>query len=299
MADSDHDRDAVVDVEDLKGMDDEPKTPSIFYQMVAECIGTMFLVMIGVSAVYSAVLTKGVSGNFQVGITFAIGIMWGIYLSGSISGGHINPAVTFALGLLRPKSFPAWKIPCYWFAQTLGAFIGGGINYILWRTTLEAYEATNSIVRGTPASDISASTGICVFPFPAAAKDSGWPSALISPGQALLVEAFGTALLCFVVFMILDPRNTTFKNKDGAPIIIGLTVGTMITIFGPLTGAGLNPARDFGPRIIAAIAGYGRRAFPGKDGGFWVYIVGPLIGGPIGGALYDLVLARAYSGKAF
>lgn len=173
------------------------------------------------------------------------------------------------------------------------------MNYGLWRPVIATFENNNGIDRGTPESDITASLGFGVFPFPAAAAANKWPADVVSPGQAVLVEAFGAAVLCFVVFMILDSRNKTLGNKDIAPFIIALSIGAMISIISPLTTGCFNPARDFGPRIIGAMAGWGSRAFPGKDSGFWVYIIGPCLGAPIGGALYDFLYSRAYTGKMF
>jgi glycerol uptake facilitator protein len=292
--------DLFLDVEQIKSTDlDGSYAPSIFYQLVAECIGTMFIVIIGVNAVHAAVLANGAAGNFQVGIMFALGIMWGVYTAGPISGGHLNPAITGAIALLRPGSFSAWKVPCYWAAQGLGGFLGGGVNHILWRSVIRNFEKTRNIVRGSPASDITASLGFGVFPFPVAAQGNSWNASLVSPGQAFFIEAFGASVLCFIVFMILDSRNTTLKNKDGAPLIIGLSIGAMITILSPLTTGCFNPARDFGPRVLGSMIGFGRRAFPGNQNGFWVYLLGPLIGAPVGGAIYDFGLARAYSGKMF
>lgn len=179
----------------------------------------------------------------------------------------------------------------------IGAFFGGALNYGLWRPVINNYEKVNDIVRGTPASDVTASLGFGVFPFPAAAAANKWPADLINPGQALFIEAFGAGLLCFIVFMILDERNTTIKSKDAAPIIIGLTIGSMISIISPLTTGCFNPARDFGPRLFGVMAGWGSRAFPGKDNGFWIYILGPVLGAIIGGAIYEFLYSRSYLGK--
>lgn len=218
---------------------------------------------------------------------------------GHISGGHLNPGITAAFAIVRPRSFPLYKVPFYWASQVLGGIIGGTVNYILWRTVILNYEDVNNIDRGTPESDVTASLGFGVFPFPAARELNGWPEKLISPGQALLIEAFGAGVLAFVVFMILDSRNTSLGSKDLAPVFIGLVIAAVIGTLSPLTTGCFNPARDLGPRIVGVIAGFGSRAFPGKDSGFWVYILGPLIGAPMGGALYDFVLARAYNGKMF
>jgi glycerol uptake facilitator-like aquaporin len=72
----------------------------------------------------------------------------------------------------------------------------------------------------------------------------------------------------------------------------------LISLFAPITQAGWNPARDFGPRVVAFLAGWGDIAIPGPRNGFWVYIVGPLVGGPIGAAVYDLALRPAFAPEA-
>ena len=81
-----------------------------------------------------------------------------------------------------------------------------------------------------------------------------------------------------------------------APFFIGFTVAALISLFAPITQAGWNPARDFGPRIVAALAGWGEIAIPGPEGGFWVYILGPLVGAPIGALIYKLVIETGLPG---
>jgi glycerol uptake facilitator-like aquaporin len=70
-------------------------------------------------------------------------------------------------------------------------------------------------------------------------------------------------------------------------VFVGATVAVLIAVFAPITQAGWNPARDFGPRLVALLAGYGEIAIPGPQAGFWIYVVGPLIGGPLGGLFYE------------
>lgn len=281
----------------ISSKDETPLKPSIFYQCLAELFGTCFIVIIGTNSVHGAVLAQGAAGNFQVGMMFALAVMWGVYTAGSISGGHLNPSITVAIGLLRNKTFAAWKVPLYILSQVLGAMLGAALNYGFWRPVIMNFEAVKKIVRGQPNSDLSASLGFGVFPFPQAQIDNDWPADIVTPAQAMFIEAFGAGLLCFVVFMILDEKNIMLKNKGIAPIIIALTVGALIGILSPLTTGCFNPARDFGPRLIGFIAGWGRRAFPGKDNGFWVYWVGPILGAIIGGVIYDLWYSRAYSSK--
>eukprot|EP00731_Ephydatia_muelleri_P014148 Em0007g1458a len=75
------------------------------------------------------------------------------------------------------------------------------------------------------------------------------------------------------------------KQRWPVPVLIGLTVAVIIALYAPLTQAGLNPARDFGPRLFALMAGWGGVAIPGPRNGSWVYIVGPIIGGPSGASV--------------
>ena len=104
------------------------------------------------------------------------------------------------------------------------------------------------------------------------------------------VCTLGTAIMLLVIFALVDRRNASLPNKYLSPFFIGFTVAVLISLFSPLTQAGWNPARDFGPRLVAYFAGWGSIAIPGPSGGFWAYIVGPLVGGPIGAAVYEFLV---------
>ena len=107
----------------------------------------------------------------------------------------------------------------------------------------------------------------------------------VTSSVAFFAEALGTGILAFVIFASTHPKNKTMK--DGfIPPIIGLTVGSLIAVIAPLTQAGFNPARDFGPRIVAFLAGWKTVAFKGC----WVYILAPILGAPIGAAIADQIL---------
>lgn len=102
---------------------------------------------------------------------------------------------------------------------------------------------------------------------------------------AFLAEALGTGILGFVIFALTNPKNDTMKSGF-VPPIIGITVGSLIAVLAPLTQAGFNPARDFGPRIVAYLAGWKSVAFQG----WWVYVVAPVVGASAGAFLADKVL---------
>jgi glycerol uptake facilitator protein len=108
----------------------------------------------------------------------------------------------------------------------------------------------------------------------------------ISTETAFYAEAFGTAALAFVIFALTHQNNDTMKNQVYIPPLIGMTVGGLISVFAPISQAGFNPARDFGPRIVAYAAGWGAISFQG----WWVYVFAPLVGAPIGAAIADFLL---------
>jgi glycerol uptake facilitator protein len=130
------------------------------------------------------------------------------------------------------------------------------------------------------------------FPDPAAVGTSDVAFAQVSHLQAMLAEFVGTALLVFFIFALTDPRNEGRPGNTLFTPFIGLAVAFIIAVIAPLTQAGLNPARDFGPRLFSFFAGWGEVAIPGPRGGFFtVYILAPLSGGCAGGAVYQAVLA--------
>jgi glycerol uptake facilitator-like aquaporin len=144
-------------------------------------------------------------------------------------------------------------------------------------------------VRGAPGSELSAMVFGEYFPNPAVFGTDAAARALVSPLHAAVVEGFGTAVLVFVVFALTARRNAAAPAAHMAPFFIGFTVAVLIGLFAPITQAGWNPARDLGPRLVALALGWGAVAIPGPGNGFWVYIVGPLVGGPLGGLGWRLL----------
>lgn len=257
-----------------------------------ELVGTFLLVLFGTGVVASAVYTGAQTGLWQVAVVWGVGVTLAIYVSASMSGAHLNPAVTLAMALFRRESFRAgWVLP-YWGAQLLGAVLAGAVVLAAFAPMIAAFEAEGGIERGAPGSEASAMAFGEYFPNPALFGTDEAARELVSPMRAFAIEALGTALLVLVIFALTDGRNDSVP-AGFAPVLIGLTVAVLISIFAPLTQAGWNPARDFGPRLVAFAAGWGEIAIPGPGGGFWVYIAGPLAGGPVGAALHRVISWRA------
>ncbi len=259
----------------------------LVHQMIAEMVGTFLLTLFIIGAVAAAVLTGSQVGLWQVAAVIGFGVSLAIYATAAVSGAHLNPAVSLAMALFRGGDFPARRIPAYWGAQLAGAAVAGLVLLAVFGPFLERFESENGIDRGAEGSERSAMVFGEYFPNPASAGVDEAARSLISPARAAAVEALGTGILVFMIFALTDRRNGRIARGSMWPFFIGFTVAVLISLLAPLTQGGFNPARDFGPRLVAFFAGWGAQAIPGPSAGFWVYIVGPLVGGPVGAAIYQ------------
>jgi glycerol uptake facilitator protein len=258
--------------------------------LVGEALGTFLLVLFGTGSVACAVLTGALNGLWQVAVVWGFGVTIAIYCSAALSGAHLNPAVSLALALLRPSSFPIRRLLPYCLAQLGGAVGAGLVVWAIFAPFLARFEAKEGLVRGAAGSERAAMIFGEYFPNPALFGSGPEAAVLVSPLLALLVEAFGTAILVLVIFALSDPDNAASPEPTLVPFFVGFTVAVLISLFAPITQAGWNPARDFGPRLVAVLAGFGSVAIPGPHGGFWIYIAGPLIGGLVGGGIYERLI---------
>jgi len=260
-------------------------SPCLGRECTAELIGTYILVFFGVGSVHAAVLTGAQTGLWQVAVVWGVAISLAIYAVGAVSGAHINPAITVAFAVFR--GFPRRKVPAYIAAQLAGAFLGAATLYGLFRGLILRFELAHHLVRGQAGSQLSGMIFGEYFPNPGIIGVDAAALATVTPFQAMFGEGIGTAFLAFFVFACTDSRNPNRPFGTLPATLIGLSVSIIISIIAPLTQAGLNPARDFGPRLFAFLAGWGRVAIPGPRNGFFVvYILAPVIGALLGAAAY-------------
>lgn len=243
-------------------------------ELIAEFLGTMVLILFGNGVVAMVVLfgsgTPGeiVNGGFtNITLAWGLAVTMGIYIAGKTTGAHLNPAVTVTLAVFR--DFPWAKVVPYSVAQIAGAFTGAALvfwNYLPQFQKVDPnFERTAGVFTTFPA-------------FPAL------------PFAGLLDQTIGTALLLLLIFAITDERNT----PPGAmgPLMVGLIVVAIGMAFGGLHGYAINPARDFGPRLLSVVAGFKNNGLTDGSGVWWVPVVGPLVGGLIGAAVYDYGIRR-------
>ncbi|XP_051537304.1 aquaporin-3-like isoform X1 [Myxocyprinus asiaticus] len=249
-------------------------------QALAECLGTLILVMFGCGAVAQLILSGGSHGMFlTVNFAFGFAATLGILVCGQISGGHINPTVTFSLCLLGRE--PWRKFPVYFLSQTLGAFLGSGIIFGMYFDALWDYGQGSLVVIGD-----NATAGIFAT----------YPSKHLTLLNGFFDQMIGTAALIVCILAIVDPYNN--------PVPRGLeafTVGFVVLVIGLSmgfnSGYAVNPARDMGPRIFTALAGWGSEVFTANSHWSLVPIFAPFTGAVIGVMVYQLMVGYHVEGE--
>lgn len=237
--------------------------------LLAELLGTALLVVLGDGVVANVVLqrTKGHEGGWIVITTgWAFAVTIAVYCVGSISGAHLNPAVT--LGLATIGTFPWSNVPGYLIAQMIGAFLGA---IIVWLAYLPHWAAT--------AEGDAKLAVFCTAP------------AIRNPTANVITEIIGTFVLVLGILAVLSPANLT-QGSDWSrglgPLLVGAIVWSIGLSLGGPTGYAINPARDLGPRLAHAVLPIPNKG--SSDWGYaWVPVVGPIIGGVLGALCYQVI----------
>ena len=249
-------------------------------ESMAEFFGTMVLILFGDGCVATFALfpkvVPGVNSWPVIALGWGFAVMLGIYVSGAISGAHLNPAVTIALAATRRFSWN--KVGAYILAQVLGAFVGAAILYFVYNSALYT-----NIAHGQTFSD--AVGGVFYTS----------PKSFVGTLGAFGDELLGTALLVGLIVAITDTRNQPVQANLN-PLIIGFLIVAIGLSFGLNTGYAINPARDFGPRLWVGLVD-GFRSFSANNYYFWIPIVATILGGLIGAFVYDLTIARVLIAK--
>ncbi len=235
---------------------------------LGELIGTALLIVLGGGVCAGVSLKKSFakdSGWIVITLGWGLAVAVAVYAVGSISGAHLNPAVTF--GLAFKGAFPWSKVPEYIAAQMIGAFLGAVIVYLHY---LPHWKET---------------------------EDQGTKLGVFATGPAipntfanLLSELIGTFILVFGILAI-----GSNKFADGLnPFIVGFLIVSIGLSLGGTTGYAINPARDLGPRIAHFLL-----PIAGKGGSNWKYawipVIAPLLGGSLAGLFYQVVFEEKYN----
>jgi MIP family channel proteins len=248
-------------------------------EILAEFLGTFVLIAFGVGVVAQFVLSRGTAGSYlSINVGWGLAVTMGCYACAGVTGAHLNPAVTLALAVHR--RFPWNKVAAYSMAQTAGAFVASAVVFATYHEALTAFDGGVRQVLGEHGT-----AGIwATYP---------QPFLSVFPG-GFVDQIVGTALLVGVILGITDERNSPAPNGL-VPVIVGLLVLAIGASFGFNSGYAINPARDFGPRLFTAVAGWGGEVFRAGNGWWWVPIVAPLAGGVLGGWVYDAFIGHRFT----
>ena len=220
--------------------------------VIAETLGTFVLVLAITAAVVAAALARPIAGAPYGSLT--VPVAGGLVLAalaaalGPISGAHLNPAVT--IGLALNGRFSWAHVPAYVVGQFAGAVAAAAVTWALY---------------GQQARD-SAGLG------------ASYPAAGVSAGRVFGAETIATFVLVLVIIAVATDDRVP---RGVAAVAIGAALATTIVIVGPVSGAGVNPARAIGPMILAA-----------RFTDWWAYLTAPLIGGALAVALYEQFLRK-------
>lgn len=223
---------------------------------IAEFFGTFWLVFGGCgSAVLAAAFPSLGIGFAGVALAFGLTVLTMAYTLGHISGGHFNPAVT--LGLCAGKRFPAKDVIPYWVAQVIGAIAAAGVLYLI-------------------------ASGKDGFSLAGGFASNGY--GLHSPGGYSLLACLVAEIVLTAFFLLIIMGSTDKRVPNGfAPVAIGLGLTLIHLISIPVTNTSVNPARSLGPAVF--VGGWALQQV-------WLFWVAPLIGGLIGGFVYELLFSE-------
>ncbi|MFI1865052.1 MIP/aquaporin family protein [Streptomyces jumonjinensis] len=253
---------------------------------IGETIGTAVLILLGGGVVAAVTLKNSKArgaGFLAITIAWGFAVMTAVYISGPLSGAHLNPAVTLGIAI---KDGVWDNFAVYIAGQMLGAMIGAALFVLAYYGQFHAHLTDREIIGDKADKPIEGPHN----------GNAGPVLGIFSTGpeirvvwQNLATEIIGTAVL--VLAVLTQGLNDEGKGLSilGGLITAFVVVGIGLSLGGP-TGYAINPARDLGPRIVHALLPLPNKG--GSDWGYaWIPIVGPLAGGALAAGIYNLAFA--------
>jgi glycerol uptake facilitator protein len=244
-------------------------------QFVGEVFGTFILVLLGDGVVANVGLAPRLAGTAYnwntITIGWAFAVIIAVYVSAGVSGAHLNPAVTVTMAVKR--GFPWGSVLPFIAAQMIGAFLGALGVYLCYRDGLVAAGMPNVWCTG-PGSVFGQSF------WGAASSGAAGGYSFVT---AFITEVVGTAVLIWGILASGDSKNNGLMHNMGPFLVGGTVLAVGLSLGGP-SGYAINPARDLGPRLFGLVVGT-QGLF--ADGYWWIPVVGPIVGGVLGGFCYD------------
>ncbi|XP_034016109.1 aquaporin-10b [Thalassophryne amazonica] len=242
-------------------------------ECLAECLGVYILILFGCGSVAQVTTSENTKGDYlSINLGFALGVTFGVFVSRSVSGAHLNPAVSLSLCFLGRH--PWFKLPFYVVFQTLGGFLAAGTVALQYYDAIWTYGGGELLVTGP-----NATAGIF----------STYPAEYLTLWGGVVDQIIGTAALLLCILALGD--NTNGPLPEGLqPVLVGGLVLVIGISMGSNSGYAINPARDFGPRLFTYLGGWGVDVFTAGGGWWWVPLVAPCVGALLGTLIYELLI---------
>ncbi|PWY86766.1 putative aquaglyceroporin [Aspergillus heteromorphus CBS 117.55] len=241
---------------------------------LAEWLGTTVAITLGLCATLSLYTSQGQAGSWMsVSAAWGFSFMTAIYVAGGISGAHLNPAITISLSVWR--GFPARRCAVYILAQIIGGITAGGFAYAIYHDAIMNLSTETNL----PQNESAASEALITL-----------PKQFVSPATAFFNEFLGSAILVGAIMALGDDSNAP-PGAGMQSFIIGIIISILILALGYNSGGAFNGPRDFGPRLVCVMAGWGGHLFK-EYHAWWVWgpWVADISGGLCGAFIYDLTI---------
>ncbi|KAK0475624.1 major intrinsic protein superfamily membrane channel protein [Armillaria luteobubalina] len=258
------------------------KYREILREPAAEFAGTMLLVIFGTGVNCQAGLSAnpGVASSpkgdwASVCLGWGAAIALGAWVSGGVSGGHINPAITLAFATWR--GFPWKKVPVYILSQLLGGIVGAGIVYANYFHAIDIVEGGRGVRTLLTAGNFGTI-----------------PLDYMTNVSCFFSEFLGTAILVLVLLAVLDSRNGA-PPSGLVPLVLFVTFLGITASLGMETSFAINPARDLGPRLLTSMVGYGKAVYTFRNH-YWIWcpIIAPILGAQVAAMFYDVFIYQGH-----
>lgn len=255
---------------------------------LGELIGTYLLVLFGCGVVFTAIMLGTIGDLASAGIGWGLAVTVAVFAGASMSGAHYNPSVTLALAI-RGR-FP-WKHTAqYVIAQILGGFLAAATLFAMYSGVFYDFVAKNGIAIGQQGSQIAMAIFVPLTPHPGIVGMDAAAYAKVTLLQGALGEFLATFILMLGILFLLESRSVNNPISWFFPVALGLIVVELVIIEAPISMLSLNAARDLGPRIMAALLGFGSMAFPGPRGDIWVTTLVPVLGALAATYFFDIAM---------
>ncbi|QIQ41893.1 MAG: aquaporin family protein [Buchnera aphidicola (Microlophium carnosum)] len=247
-----------------------------------EFLGTGLVIFFGIGCLAASKLTNINFNQFEISCIWGFGVSISIYFSSSISGAHLNPAITIFLWL--SSKFNKRKVLPYIISQIFGSFFFTMLIYYLYNNLLLSFESKNNIIIGTKKS-LDLASIFCIYP--------NYENSFFCD---FMIEIFSTALFMIILLELNNRNNSYFlHNRSIVPILIGLLVCMINLVINPLNNISLNPARDLGPKIFLSLTGWGILSFTGGNNNILYCLIptiGPILGANLGGWTHKILIEK-------